>query len=296
MQRTNGLTILVRVLAAACLLPAQAAAHPGSGIVVDRLGQVYFVDMVSGVWKLDAHGTLTHLQGPAYHWITLDASDAFAAVRLPSGSRGDIARIGASPTLLLGSDFPLAMGRDGNLYYPSHGAGAALQILRHPPSGQASVMARLPALSARGPLRELNGLAAGPDGSLYYTENDAVRRISSEGRVSTVAENITCTAVRGKGPERDPLLRGLDVNAEGTVYVAATGCGSVLTIQPGGQVSILPQVERPWSPTGVALFGNDVYVLEFENAESDDRGEMLPRIRTIAPGGMTAVLATVTRH
>jgi DNA-binding beta-propeller fold protein YncE len=212
--------------------------------------------------------------------MTLDADDHFGSVRLPSGSGWEIARLGANPTLLLGSDFPVAMGRDGNLYYPSHGGGGPLQILKFLPSGQSSVLATLPATTAGGPFRDLNGLAAGPDGSLYYTENDAIRRISSEGRVSTVA----------------PLLRGLDLDAGGAFYVAATGCGSVLKITPTGQVTVLPKGPSPWAPTGVALFGDDLYVLEFQNPESDDRREMLPRVRKIAPDGKTSVIATVTRR
>ncbi len=281
----------VLVLLVACLLPEPAVAHPGSGIVVDRLGQVYFVDMVSGVWKLDAHGSLTHMPGPAFHWMTLDSENRFGAVQLPSGPGWEIARIGSDPTLLLGSDFPIAMGRDGSLYYPSHGGGTPLQILKFLPSGQMSILASLPATTGRGPLRDLNGLAAGPDGSLYYTENDAIRRISREGRISTIVEHIAIA-----GCAAPPLLRGLDVNADGTIYVAATGCGSVLKVTPAGQVTILPQVHSPWSPTGIALFGSDLYVLEFQNAESEDRREMLPRVRKIAADGKTAVLATVTRH
>ena len=300
MQRTrHGQWVPVWALTLTCLLPAPAAAHPGSGIVVDRSGQIYFVDMVSGVWKIDAHGALTHMRGPAFHWMTLDATDRFAATRLPSGSGGDVARIGTSPTLLLGSDFPLAMARDGDLYFPSHRGGAPLQILRFRPTGQTSILASLPARSAREPVREINGLAAGPDGSLYYTEHDAIRRIDTAGRVSTVVENIEvagCTSIPTSGTRRDPLLRGLDVGADGTIYVAATGCGSVLRVTPAGRVTILPQVPNPWSATGVAVSGSDVYVLEFQNAESDDRREMLPRVRKIAADGTTAVIATVTRH
>ena len=77
-RRSQWIQVLV-VLTLACLLPAPVAAHPGSGIVVDRFGQIYFVDMVSGVWKIDAHGALTHIRGPAFHWMTLDATDRFAA-------------------------------------------------------------------------------------------------------------------------------------------------------------------------------------------------------------------------
>lgn len=281
----------ILIVATACLLlPALATAHPGSGIVVDRLGQIYFVDMVSGVWKLDAYGALTHIPGPAFHWMTLDAADRFSAVRLPSGASGDIERIGVHPTLLLASDYPIAMSRDGNLYYPSHSSGTPLQILKMLPTGQTSIVARLP-----GPLRDLNGLAAGPDGSLYYTENKAVRRVSREGRVSTFAANINLAGCRSAPGIDRPLLRGLDIDTGGTIYVAATGCGSVFKITPAGKVTILPQLTRPWAPTGVALSGNDVYVLEFEHPETDNRREMVPRVRKITPDGKTVIVATVSR-
>jgi hypothetical protein len=281
----------VMAFAAACFQPRPALAHPGSGIVVDRLGQVYFVDMVSGIWKLDVHGGLTRLPGPAFHWMTLDAEGRFAGARLPSGPGWAFALIGSDPTLLLASDFPLALGRDGNLYFPSQGS-TPVQLRRFSPSGQAGILATLPATTSRGPLRWLNGLAAAPDGSLYYSEDDAIRRISREGHVSTVVEHVTPTGCAA----HNPLLRGLDVDAGGNVYVADAGCGKVLKLTPAGGVTILPQVKSPWFPTGVALSGSDLYVLEFENPDTDDRRAMLPRIRKIAADGTTSVVARVTRH
>lgn len=285
---TRSRWILV-LLTVAALIPAPALAHPGTGIVVDRLGQVYFVDMVSGIWKLDLHGALTHLPGPAFHWMTLDAEGRFASGPLPSGSGGDFARIGSGPTLLLASDFPLALGQGGALYYPSVGR-TPLQLLKTEPGGLASMVATLPEGTVRGPLRHLNGLAAAPDGSLYYSEDAAVRRIRA-GRVSTVVEQVV---VPGCG-SHNPLLRGLAVGEDGTLYVAATGCAAVLKLRPSGQLTVLPQVPRPWAPTGVARSGTDLYVLEFEKPESDDRREMLPRVRRISADGTTRVLATVTR-
>jgi hypothetical protein len=279
-------------LALACLLPTPAIAHPGSGIVVDRLGQVYFVDMVSGIWKLNAKGGLTHLPGQAFHWMTLDAEGRFAAGQLPSGTGGDFTRIGSNPTLLLASDFPIAIAPDGNLYFPSKG-GAAVQLQRYTPAGQTSTLATLPAATMSGqPLRWINGLAAVPDGSFYYSEDDAIRRISREGAVTTIGGRVPTSGCRTAGA----LLRGLDVDRAGNVYVADAGCGRVLKIAPSGGVTILPQVERPWVPTGVALSGSDLYVLEFENPDTDDRRAMLPRIRKVAADGTTSVVATVTRH
>jgi len=45
----------------ACLLAMSGMAHPGSGILVDRHGQVYFIDTGSGLWKIDKRGAVSHL-------------------------------------------------------------------------------------------------------------------------------------------------------------------------------------------------------------------------------------------
>ena len=180
-KMTRTLSVIVWV---ALMLPDIATAHPGTGIVVDRAGQIYFVDMVSGVWKLDTRGILTHLPGPAFHWMALDIDGRFSTTQLPSGSAGDIARIGTWPTLLLASDFPIAIGGDGGLYYPSKRGGAPIQIVNLAPSGATSRVATLPLKTEAGLLRDLNGLATGFDGATYYTENEAIRRIGRDGRFS----------------------------------------------------------------------------------------------------------------
>src|SRR5216117_3979533 len=88
--------------------------HPGSGIVVDRRGEIYFVDTGSGVWKIDLHGKLMRLPGPMFHWMTIDSDDCFSTAHLPTGARGEVTRVGTNPTLLVASDFPIAIGSNGN--------------------------------------------------------------------------------------------------------------------------------------------------------------------------------------
>ena len=272
-------------------LPTTLLAHPGSGIVVDRLGQVYFVDTGSGLWKIDTHGVLVKIAAPRFHWLALDADDRFASARLPSGPTGEVTRAGARPTLLLASDYPLAIGSDGSLYYPSRRAGgAALDLLRLEPAGRSSSLATIP-------LPYLNGLAAAADGSLYYTENRAIHRVDPRGRVSTVIARLalgSCPRIPGNDPG-DPLLRGLAVDSSGAVFVAASGCGSVLKVTPDGKVSTVLQLEGPWSPTAVALFHGDIYVLEYLHTAVEDRLQWLPRVRRISANGKSAIIASVTR-
>lgn len=280
--------------AAACLLSTPAVAHTGSGIAVDRFGQVYFLDTGSGLWKVDAHGKLIHLSGTMFHWLTIDSNNRFAGAQLPSGSLGDILRVGANPTLLLSSDYPIAIGQDGNLYYPS-GPPGRLQIMRMLPSGGTSVLATLPG-TASGPLPHINGITSGPNGSLYYTEHHAIRRISGQGQVSTVA-NVSALAGGPSipGTFQHPYLRGLAVDDRGVMYVADNGDARVLRITPDGKVTTLLQLQSPWSPTAVAIFGSDVYVLEYLHTAVESRREWLPRVRKISSEGTANIIATVDR-
>jgi len=272
-----------------------AMAHPGSAIVVDRLGQIWFLDTGDGLWKIDTHGALIHVGGNRFHWMALDQGNLFSRTPLPR----DVTRIGTSPTLLIASDYPIAMGQDGNLYYPSVGPGGRVQIMRQLPSGATSVVATLPATAADGePLKWLNGLTSGADGALYFTENNSIRRVSMQGQITTVATNLRvagCVSIPGNAPSDSLFLRGLSVDAAGVMYVAASGCGSALRISPDGRVTKLVQLESPWSPTAVALFGTDVYVLEYLHTEVEDRRAWVPRVRKISADGNSVIVAKVER-
>ena len=283
---------IVLILAVMCLFTS-VTAHPGAGIAVDRLGEVYFLDTGSGLWKIDTHGGLTHLSGTLFHWLALDENNQFANTQLLSGALGEISKVGTGPIALISSDYPIAIGQDGNLYYP-YGRAGNLQIMRITPSGAKSVFATLPVTVKGKPLPYIGGIVAGPNGTLYYTEDTAIRRINAQGRVSTVV----VVHVRVKGPsipatDQHPYLRGLAVNALGDIYVADTGDARVLKITPGGKITTLLQTQSPWSPTAVALFGSDVYVLEYLHTERDVRRDWLPRVRKIAGNGKSSIIATV---
>jgi hypothetical protein len=274
-------------------------AHPGSGIVVDRRGEVYFLDTGSGVWKIDLSGKLTHLPGPRFHWMALDADDCFSMAHLPTGAGGDITRVGTSPTLLVASDYPVAIGANGYLYYSSYASSSGLQLMELAPSSQLRAFTNLSAAGS-GNLRWLNGLAAGADGSLYYTEDDAIRRIGARGEVSTVVAKPkipTCVSIAGS-PR--PMLRGLAADSHGTIYVAASGCGSVLKVSASGQVTTVHQLQSPWTPTAVALFKDNIYVLEYlqtaASMQPEDRSAWLPRVRKITANGRSTIIASIDRR
>src|SRR5262245_10917847 len=79
--------VVARILATAAVcatLPAAASAHPGSGIVVDGQGQVFFQDIVGRTsWKIEEQGKLTKFSDKVGgHWMALDAEGSFARADL----------------------------------------------------------------------------------------------------------------------------------------------------------------------------------------------------------------------
>ena len=90
-----------------------------------------------------------------------------------------------------------------------------------------------------------------------------------------------------------PYLRGLKVDTKGVVYVADAADARVLKITPDGKVSTILQLESPWAPTDVAVFGDIVYVLEFTHDAGDDRTTWMPRVRKITPDGKSTIIVTV---
>ncbi|MEP6703818.1 MAG: SMP-30/gluconolactonase/LRE family protein [Acidobacteriota bacterium] len=279
----------------ASLLALPAIAHPGSGILVDRLGQVYFIDTGSGLWKIDTQGAVSHLFPLRNHWLAIDPSDRFTQSHLPTDPGHDwvITAAGSNPTILISTDFPLVIGEDGNLYYPvAHEKN--VRLMRTTPTGGTTAFVTLPRSVAGAALEWINGITTGPDGSIYYTEDNAIRRITARGVVSTIA-TVPPLAGGPKIPGNDthPNLRGLKVDTNGVVYVADNGDARVLKISPDGKIATLVQLESPWAPTDVAVFGDVVYVLEFLHTASDNRVEWMPRLRKITPDGKSTIILTV---
>jgi hypothetical protein len=266
-----------------------ALAHPGASIHVSADGRVFFVDTGGGVFVVERDGRLVRHAGPAFHWFALDEASGLAKTPWPAIPGAEIVSAGRKPTLVLSSDFPVVVGRDGALYYARLEGKTQWTIVRVAPSGARSVHARFPVVKrADGTPVWINGLAVGDDGALYFSLDRAIHRIDAQGRVSTIVSGVEvpgCIRIPGVEAQVGPYLRGLDVAPNGTVFVAATGCGAVLMVSPKGVVTPVLRTSSPYSPTAVAVAKGEVYVLEYLHTDSDDRSEWLPRVRKITRNG-----------
>src|SRR5215216_994106 len=177
-------SFMVRTLASivlCVLLAAGAYAHPGSGIVVDKQGQVFFTDTGQGVWKIDGQGNLTRLPASLFHWMAIDEAGYFAESQKNFGEWFErVTPQNSKPALIMSSDFPVTINRDGNLYYADTRPRSA-RIVRRTSDGKESVLA------ADEVFKGIAGIAAGPDGSLYTTDPNAIRKITMGGKVSQFA-------------------------------------------------------------------------------------------------------------
>eukprot|EP00397_Hematodinium_sp_SG-2012_P026793 GEMP01028112.1.p1 GENE.GEMP01028112.1~~GEMP01028112.1.p1 ORF type:complete len:459 (+),score=93.00 GEMP01028112.1:134-1378(+) len=125
------------------------------------------------------------------------------------------------------------------------------------------------------------GIAVSPGGTVYVSDwgNDAVRRISPEGRVDTLAGRGTPGFDDGTGREArfsDP--HGCAIGPDGSVYVCDFGNHSIRRISPGGTVSTIAGsgsagfrngqgcFTQFHKPTGVAVDSHsNVYVADYCN-------------------------------
>ncbi len=275
----------------------KVAAHPGSGIVLDKEGNIYFTDTGKGVWKIDTQGKLSFLPASKFHWMTIDTIGHFAGAQKSFGEYFErVTSKSNKPDLIMCSDFPLVINKDGNIYYAHTRPGSA-KINRRTADGKETVFA------SNKIFEFINGITAGTDGSLYITEASnanasTIRKITIDGTVSIIATFV------GKGDNDLPLetvpsyCRGLAVDSTGTIYVAATGSRSILKITPQGKITTILHSTSPWAPTGVAIFHGEVYVLEWHDVTRENlevRSAWIPRVRKIGLDGKVTTLATVSR-
>lgn len=298
-MRTSFMVRTLVSLVLCLLLGAIASSHPGSGIVVNKQGEIFFTDTGQGIWKIDKQGNLTYLPASLFHWIAIDEFGYFAESQKNFGEWFErVTPENSKPVLITCSDFPLTVNRDGNIYYADTRQSSA-RVVRRKPDGTESIL-------ARGEMfQNIAGISAGPDGSLYVTgashvDANTIRKITMDGTVSMFASDFV-RRDRAIDPPPETSVnycRGLDVDSQGVVYVAATGSRRVLKITPQGEVKTILQASSPWSPTGVAVFHGEVYVLEWRDAppsRTEVRRAWIPRVRKVGRNGKITTLATVSR-
>jgi sugar lactone lactonase YvrE len=244
----------------------QAGFSDPFGLAVASDGTIYVADAGESnrIRKISPDGNVTTLAG---------------------GSEGFADGVGASASF--NSPSALALGPDGNLYVADTGNNRIRKISL---TGQVSTVAGDgtagyvdgPAASAQfnGPI----GLAVSGSGDIYVadTYNDVIRKITTEGQVTTIAGGGTPGYADGeqKGVLFD-TPSGIVV-AGNDMIVADTGNSRLRKISPEGSVTTLPVSGEDISrPIGLAVsHDNFLYVTELDRS----------RVVQVAPDGVARVI------
>lgn len=311
--------ITLSVLAVLCAFTvADVQAHPATGIVVDRGGQVYFSDLET-VWKIDARGRLSvfrpGVNGRHVHELTLDEDGNLyggdysyepATARYPQAvwkmTPGGSLTYLFAPTVNLPKGASIWRDRQGNTYFfeQNNHLKQETLLLKRTPDGHVTTLAGGSYGHADGKggsvkFSSVGGLAWGAGGSLYVTDGAAVRRISTDdGTVTTLANNLDAANPEDYQPGEKPYggLMGIAVDSRGDAYVADHAHRRLLKITADGKVYTTLRAEPPWSPTGAAIAeGGDIYVMEI--GFIPPRRYTGPRVRKITPDGRSILIATV---
>lgn len=278
-----------------------ASAHPGAGIVVDQYGNVYFT--YKGLMKIAPDGKISSLYNATDgHWMCLDEKGIFASSQPKYFTR--ISPDGMVPAIIYaGGGSPIVIS-DGNLFYcgSEHGGmnPGAKTIIRETSKNKEAIFST----SLETVLDKLDegitSLTAASNGELYIGCWNSILKISKDGNVFTLMHPVIIPGcdedpADHRGDNRGkPLLRGIAVDKDGTIYAAATSCHCVIKITPDGKVQTILKSERPWSPTGVFVRDGNIYVLEYTNANGPRTEGWVPRVRKIGRDGKVTVLADLS--
>jgi len=280
-------------------------AHEGWGIVVDRQGQVYFSDIPTNtIWKITVEGKLEAAATNQHSHSLIKGDDGNIYGAHENGSVWRITPDGGFLEVLPpNGDFPLSLhcfiiDRDGNIYSMNSGSvqSGLVKILKRTPDAEVTMLAGNTRGYADGRGSEakftgIDGMAWADDGSLFVTDGVYVRRLAMDGLVTTVGGGELTSESWGED------LMGLTVAPRKEILAADYSNRRVLRIMPDGSAQTILETGLIWSPTGVALVGEDLYVLEHLRMPLVILGNVeigaYIRVRKISPDGAATTLATV---
>ena len=183
------LSFLLAFAAQFSLATLSASAHPGSGIVVDEEGNVYFTHTGRGCGKIDPEGKLTYVHdSKGGHWLSLDVKGSFSRTQPIELKDCDVDYPDNNPNFPLPSLRGLAVDEHGAVFAACVGCHAVVKIM---PDGKVETILKAerpwsPTGVAvhRGEVYILEYTNA--NGSLKEGWRPRVRKLGRDGKVTTL--------------------------------------------------------------------------------------------------------------
>jgi uncharacterized protein (TIGR03437 family) len=244
------------------------------GLTVDATGNLYIADAeYDSIRKVSPSGIITTVAGNRGPGFGGDGGQALQAeLNYPTGvavdAAGDvyiadsrnnrirmvkeggiISTVAGGTGTALSTPYDVILDASGNLYIAAEGNDA---IFKMDTKGNTTTFAGIqfsysgsfgdggPATAAQ--LYSPNGVAVDASGNVYIadTTNCRIRKVSSNGTISTVAGNGTCSFSGDGGPATSAELAlpvAVAVDAQGNLYIADSYNNRIRMVSPNGTIS-----------------------------------------------------------
>jgi hypothetical protein len=130
-------------------------------------------------------------------------------------------------------------------------------------------------------LGQVGSIAIGPDESVYFTDDGAIRRATRGGTVETIARGGLLANEPGTTAPGNPLV-SIAVDDRGMIFVAHKTRRQILRISSEtGEVSVIATSGPTWVPASLAWSRGSLYMLETgprgsRAVQIDARGQTVP--------------------
>lgn len=267
----------MRRLAVICFLGflcfSQIQAHPGIGIVMDSKGNVFYTDL-SHVWKISSDGERTLAVRDVHtHELYIDSQDNLYGEH--EYYNGEVIDTWGDYVWCLNSsgefkktipdvegfldDNTLVRDLNDNSYWAEKSGGSQV-LKKQTPSGRISTFSN----------HRFNDIRwkyfSKTDQYLYIIDLLSVKKVSPEGKVSIVAENLKENGPPFENVADRHYLFGLWADQGKNLFVAVYGAGKVKKVDFNGDVTTVYESPNGWSPCG-GLSGPDgtMWIMEFSS-------------------------------
>lgn len=251
-------------LLAIVVFAASLRAHPSVSVVLDSHGNAYYSDLAQ-VWRVTPAGERSVVVPNVHtHELWIDAADNlygehlwYNGERLDTwGSRvwrrsPDGRLVDVVPSHAGFNNYSFVRDRAGNSYRADRAKNTILRCA-----------AKCVAIGHAN-FRDIRWMTVTPDGVVYLIDKTDLLRVEN-GRVTTVARNLSNDSVLRPWANGHHMLMGLWLDRAGNVHVADYADGAVKRIDARGNVSVVEKSPYPWSPTGGTFAPNgDLWLLEY---------------------------------
>lgn len=255
-------------------LSSVVLAHPGIGIVRDSKGNIYYTDLRQ-VWKISPDGSKSIVvKGVHTHelyideqdnlfgehlWYNGEALDTWGHYVWSLKNNGEWVKE-IQPTEGFLTNYSFVRDSIGNMYWVER--FTITRIMKKSKTGE---ITRL----IEGKFGFIGWLFSTKNGTLYFTENNKLHRLSPGGNLETIADNMGNRSTEFTMMGRNYDSYGIWTDASDNVYLAMLDARKVIRVGSNGKPETIITSNSNWMITG-GLFDDAGNLWLLENSVTNE--------------------------